>query len=164
MGSESPNRQAAAEHAAGGYRIPLPSPSILDGLDLEARIALKGETEWLCLPGGQVLFTEGDRPDALYLVLAGALAISTGKPVGHGTMLGQIQVGETVGEMGLLSDRPRSATVIALRDCSLLRIGKPAFEKFVRLHPPAALRLLGQLVDPLTEPHPGTPPRCRHTP
>src|SRR5260370_21202701 len=105
MGSESPNRQAAAEHVAGGYRIPLPSPSILDGLDLEARIALEGETEWLCLPGGQVLFTEGDRPDALYLVLAGALAIRTGKPVGHGTMLGQIRAGETGGDMGLLSAR-----------------------------------------------------------
>src|SRR5258708_34068702 len=106
MGSESPNRQAAAEHAAGGYRIPLPSPSILDGLDLEARIALEGETEWLCLPGGQVLFTEGDRPDALYLVLAGALAITNGKPVGHGTLLGQIQAGEKVDMMGCASDPP----------------------------------------------------------
>ena len=54
------------------------------------------------------------------MVLAGALDISIGKPVEYGTMLGQIQVGET----GLLSDRPRSATLIALRDCSLLRIGK----------------------------------------
>ena len=150
------NRQTAPEHRASGYRVPVPSPSILDDLDLEARTALEGEMEWLCLPGGQVLFSEGDPPDALYLVLAGALAISAGKPVEHGTMLGQIQVGETVGEMGLLSDRPRSATVIALRDCSLLRIGKPAFEKFIRLHPTAALRFLAQLVDRLEHATRGT--------
>jgi NTE family protein len=155
-GAETPDRQAPPAHAAGGYRIPLPSPSILDDLGIEARTALEGEMDWLCLPGGHVLFTEGDHPDALYLVLAGALAISTGKPVEHGTMLGQIQVGETVGEMGLLSDRPRSATVIALRDCSLLRIGKPAFEKFIRQHPTAALRFLAQLVDRLEQATHGT--------
>lgn len=155
-GAETPNRQAPAKHVGGDYHIPLPSRSILDGLDLEARTALQGEAEWLCLPGGQVLFSEGDQPDALYLVLAGALAISAGKLVEHGTMIGQIQVGETVGEMGLLSDRPRSATVIALRDCSLLRIGKPAFEKFIRLHPTAALRFLAQLVDRLEQTTRGT--------
>jgi len=156
IGAETPNRQAPPEHAASGYRIPVPSPSILDGLDTEARRALEGEVEWLCLPGGQILFTEGDPPDALYLVLAGALAISAGKQVEQGTILGQIRVGETVGEMGLLSDRPRSATVVALRDCSLLRIGKPAFEKFIRLHPTAALRFLAQLVDRLEQTTRGT--------
>ncbi|HKW54497.1 MAG TPA: patatin-like phospholipase family protein [Stellaceae bacterium] len=155
-GAERPSRPAAAEHAAGGYRVPVPSPSILDGLDRDARRALEGEMEWLCLPGGQILFSEGEAPDALYLVLAGALAISAGKPREHGTMLGQIGVGETVGEMGLLSERPRSATVVALRDCSLLRIGKQAFETFIRLHPTAALRFLAQLVDRLEQTTRGT--------
>jgi NTE family protein len=155
-GAEPPNRPAAAEHAAGGYRIPVPSPSILDGLDREARRALEGEMEWLCLPGGQILFREGEAPDALYLVVAGALAISDGRPGKDGTMLGQIRAGETVGEMGLLSERPRSATVAALRDCSLLRIGKQAFETFIRLHPAAALRFLAQLVDRLEQTTRGT--------
>ena len=151
-----PNRPAAAEHAAGGYRIPVPSPSILDGLDRQARSALEGEMEWLCLPGGQILFSEGEAPDALYLVVAGSLAISAGRPGEDGAMLGQIRAGETVGEMGLLSDRPRSATVVALRDCSLLRIGKHAFETFIRLHPAAALRFLAQLVDRLEHTTRGT--------
>jgi NTE family protein len=155
-GAEPPNRPAAAEHAAGGYRIPVPSPSILDGLDREARRVLEGEMEWLCLPGGQILFREGEAPDALYLVVAGALAISDGRPGKDGTMLGQIRAGETVGEMGLLSERPRSATVAALRDCSLLRIGKQAFETFIRLHPAAALRFLAQLVDRLEQTTRGT--------
>src|SRR6185312_6473684 len=155
-GAEPPNRPAAAEHAAGGYRIPVPSPSILDGLDRRARSALEDEMEWLCLPGGQILFREGEAPDALYLVVAGALAIRAGRPGEHGTMLGQIRAGETVGEMGLLSERPRSATVVALRDCSLLRIGKQAFERFIRLHPSAALHFLAQLVDRLEQATRGT--------
>ena len=155
-GAETPNQSAAAEYAAGDYRIPVPIPSILDGLDREARSALEDEMEWLSLPGGHTLFSEGEAPDALYLVLAGALAISAGKPGEDRTMLGQIGTGETVGEMGLLSERPRSATVVALRDCSLLRIGKPAFEKFIRLHPTAALRFLAQLVDRLEQTTRGT--------
>lgn len=148
--------------AAGGYRILVPSPSILDGLDRQARNALEGEMEWLCLPGGQILFCEGEPPDALYLVVAGALAISDARPGKDGTMLGQVRAGETVGEMGLLSDRPRSATVVALRDCSLLRIGKQAFETFIRLHPAAALRFLAQLVDRLEQTTRGT--RSRFVP
>ena len=150
-GAKPPNRPAAAEQAAGGYRIPVPSPSILDGLDGQARAALEGEMDWLSLPGGQILFGEGEAPDALYLVVAGTLAISGGRPGESGTMLGQIRAGETVGEMGLLSERPRSATVVALRDCSLLRIGKQAFEAFIRRHPTAALRFLAQLVDRLEQ-------------
>ena len=155
-GAEPPNRPAAAEHAAGGYRIPVPSPSILDGLDRRARSALEDEMEWLCLPGGQILFREGEAPDALYLVVAGTLAISDGRPGKDGAMLGQVRAGETVGEMGLLSERPRSATVVALRDCSLLRIGKQAFERFIRLHPSAALHFLAQLVDRLEQATRGT--------
>ncbi|HEX7967699.1 MAG TPA: patatin-like phospholipase family protein [Stellaceae bacterium] len=146
----------AAEQGAGGYDLRLPTPSILDGLDADARVALEGEVEWLCLPGGQILFAAGDPPDALYLVLAGALAVIAGKPAEHGTMLAQIHVGETVGEMGVLSDRPRTATVVALRDASLLRIGKPAFEKLTRLHPGAMLRLVAQLVDWLEQTTQGT--------
>ena len=157
-GVEPPNLSAAAEHAGGDYRIPVPSPSILDGLDREARNALEGEMEWLCLPGGQVLFREGESPDALYLVIAGTLGISAGRPGEDGTMLGQVRAGETVGEMGLLSERPRSATVVALRDCSLLRIGKRAFERFIRQHPAAALRFLAQLVDRLEQTTRGTRP------
>lgn len=151
-----PNRPAAAEHASGSYRIPVPSPSILDGLDRQARQALEDEMEWLSLPGGQILFRAGEAPDALYLVLAGTLAVSAGRPREDGAMLGQVRPGETVGEMGLLSARPRSATVVALRDCSLLRIGKQAFEKFIRLHPTAALRFLAQLVDRLEQTTRGT--------
>lgn len=156
MTGAEPNRPAAAEHAAGSYRIPVPSPSILDGLDRQARQALEDEMEWLCLPGGQILFRAGEAPDALYLVVAGTLAINAGRPREDGAMLGQVRAGETVGEMGLLSARPRSATVVALRDCSLLRIGKQAFEKFIRLHPTAALRFLAQLVDRLEQTTRGT--------
>ncbi|HJT08254.1 MAG TPA: patatin-like phospholipase family protein [Stellaceae bacterium] len=155
-GAEPPNRPAAAEHAAGAYRIPVPSPSILDGLDRQARNALEGEMEWLCLPGGQILFRQGEASDALYVVVAGALAICDDRSGKHRTFLGQVRAGETVGEMGLLSERPRSATVVALRDCSLLRIGKRAFETFIRLHPTAALRFLAQLVDRLEQTTRGT--------
>ena len=135
------------EQPAAVYTVRLPSPSIFDGLDADARATLEGEVEWFCLPGGQTLFAKGEPPDALYLLLSGALGLIAAKPGSSGAMIAQIHAGETVGEMGVLSNRPRSATAVALRDSSLLRIGKPVFEKLLRLHPDATLRLLAQLVD-----------------
>jgi NTE family protein len=145
-----------AEQAAAGYSLRLPSPSIFDGLDAEARATLEGEVEWFCLPGGQILFTEGEPSDALYLLLSGALALIAGKPASGGAMIAQIHAGETVGEMGVLSDRPRSATAVALRDSSLLRLGKPVFDMLLRRHPDAVSRLLSQLVDRLDQTTHGT--------
>src|SRR6185312_16660962 len=46
---------------------------------------------------------------------------------------------ETVGELGLIVDQPRSASVRALRDSELLRLPRSGFEKLVARHPEAML-------------------------
>jgi NTE family protein len=134
-----------------GHPISLPNPCFLDALDDDAVAALTGETEWFSLPGGQILFESGEPSDALYLLLTGTLAVIAGRSHQGGALLAQIHPGETVGEMGVLSERPRTATVIAIRDSQLLRIGKAAFRRLLRLEPGAGLRLLGQLVDWLAQ-------------
>jgi CRP-like cAMP-binding protein len=47
--------------------------------------------------------------------------------------------GETVGEMALISGKPRNATVIALRDSELGRLSRAAFERLMVLHPQGLL-------------------------
>lgn len=130
-----------------GYPIVLPRACIFDGLDEEIVAALADDTEWFSLPGGQVLFEDGDPSDALYLLVTGALAVIAGRPYQQGELLGLIRPGETVGEMGVLSQRPRTATIVAIRDSSLLRISRAAFARLLQHDPGTSLRLVGQLVD-----------------
>jgi NTE family protein len=132
------------ERSSGGVR--LPSPSIFDALDAEGRSALEREVGRLDIPAGSILFERGDTADALYLVLSGSLGVIIGEPTGGHELVNELYVGDTVGEMALLSERPRSATVVALRDTSLLRVTKEVFAKLIKTCPAAMLQLASQLV------------------
>lgn len=97
--------------------------------------ALASELEWQGLPGGWVLFPEGEQDDSLFIVMAGRLGVVTTGAEGHETIISHISPGETVGEMALLSGAPRSATVVALRDSELVRLKRESFEKLADQHP-----------------------------
>ena len=63
-------------------------------------------------------------------------------PDGTETLLAELGVGETVGEMGVISGEPRSATVYASRDTQLARLSKTAVDAVVERHPHAMLSML----------------------
>src|SRR5258706_12937801 len=62
--------------------------------------------------GGDIVFKEGDPPDGLYLIRRGSVTISRTLG-GHEVVLSYLSAGNYVGEMALLSDSPRMATVKA---------------------------------------------------
>ena len=111
---------------------------------------LVGELEALTLPGGATLFTAGSASDCVYLLLSGSLgAFAPDDPT---RVIGQVVAGETVGETGLITGRPRSATVRALRDSELLRLGRPKFEELAHRAPQAAMAMARQALDRATVP------------
>jgi NTE family protein len=93
--------------------------------------------EWMTLPGGGVLFEAGSPADAVYFVVSGCLGVYGP----GGELVGRIGAGETVGEMGPIVSRPRTATVRALRDCELATLSAATFERVLLGHPEAILRL-----------------------
>jgi NTE family protein len=124
----------------------LPLFTGLDDVLLEAIVA---EVEWFSLPGGMTLFEAGDPPDALYLVVSGNLGAYRTSVEGHRRLVGNITAGETVGEMALISGKPRNATVVALRDTELVRLPRAAFEKLVLTNPQGLMRVTELLVQRL---------------
>ena len=100
---------------------------------------LAAELEWFALPGGAKLFDYGDASDALYVLKSGSLGAF--KPDADGALHldGVVAAGETVGELGLIVDQPRSAMVRALRDSELLRLSRQGFQNLVARHPEAML-------------------------
>src|SRR5687767_8950103 len=78
--------------------------------------------EWIEYDGGEVIYQQGDVGDGLYIVVSGRLRAILVKPDNSRQLLGDIVAGETVGEMAILSDDRRSATVFAARDSVVIRI------------------------------------------
>jgi CRP/FNR family cyclic AMP-dependent transcriptional regulator len=68
----------------------------------------------ITLRRGDVLFAEGDGPDALYIVTSGRVAIANRSPDGRESVIALMEPGDLFGEMGLFDDSGRSAEARAL--------------------------------------------------
>src|SRR6478735_8305636 len=76
-----------------------------------------------------VIMAAGDQIDSLYIVISGRLKVMMGDADGKEVILSLIGPGEFFGEMGLIDDSPRSASVVAIEPCELLSITKRDFKK-----------------------------------
>ena len=102
-------------------------------------------------PRGSVIVAEGARVDSLYIVLSGRLKVMMGEADGKEVILGIIGPGEIFGEMGLIDDRPRSASVIAIEPCELLSVTRRDFKKCLVENTEVAMTVLRVLVRRLRE-------------
>jgi predicted acylesterase/phospholipase RssA/CRP-like cAMP-binding protein len=113
---------------------------IFKGLDTEVLEELVPVVEWLSLRSGETLFHQGDTADAVFFVINGRLRVVAEESSGQ-RVLNEVGPGESVGEMALLTDDDRSATVYAVRDAQLARLDEPTFRQFVDKHPAAMKRI-----------------------
>jgi signal transduction histidine kinase len=84
-------------------------------------------SEQIDIPEGQVIIEEGSDSEEMYVVIEGELAV-TKRSGGRDVELGRIAAGNVVGEIALLDEAPRTATVSALRDTHAIRVPVAAFE------------------------------------
>ena len=98
--------------------------------DALRRVAASGQE--LHLIRGDVLFNEGDPPEALYLVLRGRIAIALANPIDRReSVVALMEANDLFGEMGMLDDGPRSAMARALEPTTVLSVPYgPVFEMF----------------------------------
>ena len=75
------------------------------------------------------IMAAGDATDSLYIVLSGRLKVMMSDSDGKEVILAILGPGEFFGEMGLIDDEPRSASVVTLEPCELLSIAKRDFRK-----------------------------------
>jgi CRP-like cAMP-binding protein/predicted acylesterase/phospholipase RssA len=118
-------------------------------LDAEARRDVERRLTWVTLEGGARLFRQGDPPDGAYIVAVGRLRVAVEAPGGGERAVDEVGPGEWVGEMGLLANRPRSATVYALRDSELVWLSGDDFAELSARHPRLLLQTSRALVERL---------------
>ena len=81
------------------------------------------------LPRSTTVMASGDPTDSLYIVLSGRLKVMMSDAEGKEVILSILGPGEYFGEMGLIDDAPRSASVVSIEPCELLSIAKRDFKK-----------------------------------
>ena len=114
-----------------------------------ARLKLLAFTsERVTFDQGQRFFSQGDGADAAYVILQGKadVAIETAQGELKVAELGQNAL---VGEMGILSDSPRSATIIAAAPTTALRIDKRVFLELLTQVPQMSIAVMRELASRL---------------
>jgi CRP-like cAMP-binding protein len=86
--------------------------------------------ELVCLSKGELLFREGDPVDALYVVADGEMVAFR-----RGVELGHLGEGDFFGEIGLISDQPRQATMGATRSTVLLKLNRALINELIDSRP-----------------------------
>lgn len=97
---------------------------------------------------GQMIFAEGDASDAAYLIRSGRVEVMKDSPVGP-IRLAVLGEGDIVGEMGVIDERPRSASLRALEPVTALAVNHQEFLDTLLHRPGDALALLRALFERL---------------
>jgi CRP-like cAMP-binding protein len=84
---------------------------------------------------GEVVFHEGDPADSLHLIEKGRFAVRVTTPLGETATLATRGPGEAFGELALVSEAPRSATVAALEPAETHSLYRREFDQLRREHP-----------------------------
>lgn len=91
---------------------------------------------------GDIILREGAVGDAMFLIWSGRVAVVKGE-LQAPTIVIYRHPGEMVGEMALLENKPRSASIVALDSVRLLRISREGFYELLKSHPEFAINILG---------------------
>ena len=101
-------------------------------------------SERLTFPAGQDLFRQGDIGDAAYVIVSGDADVIINTPSGPLTVA---RVGKNafVGEIAILIDVPRTATISAITELETLKISKDLFFRLITEFPAMAIEIMREL-------------------
>jgi CRP-like cAMP-binding protein len=106
-------------------------------------------SERVCYREGEVLFHQGETGDAAYVILSGRADILADSPEGQ-IKVAEVEENSIVGEIAILCDVTRTATVKAVTQVETLRISKENFIKLLTDFPEMTIEVVRVLADRLS--------------
>jgi len=119
---------------------------IFDSLTIERLVPIARAAVYRKVPRGTAVLHAGDRTDFVYLILQGNLKVLVSDEEGREVILSNLGAGEFFGEMGVLDDNPRSATVVTVMPCELVVISKADFKRCLADNFDVSLYIMRNLV------------------
>jgi len=118
---------------------------LFGGLDPAERQRFAEAARERAYPKGSVILFENDPGESLYIVRHGRVKVVLIGEDGREVILGVLGAGEHFGELSLIDQQPRSATVMAMEDSTLLILHREDFRRRVEASPAVAWSLLTEL-------------------
>jgi CRP/FNR family transcriptional regulator, cyclic AMP receptor protein len=122
----------------------LASVPLLAGLDDRVRRRLAQIGKRRTYAAGETIVEEGEKGVALYVVLSGRVRVER-----SGEQLGELGPGDFFGELALIEDEPRSATVIAVDATECILFVAWEFRALIKEHPQVAVPIMLALIERL---------------
>ncbi|MEQ8355530.1 MAG: cyclic nucleotide-binding domain-containing protein [Kiloniellaceae bacterium] len=98
---------------------------------------------------GEIIFHENDVSNAAFLIIEGQVEILHRRKSGDKTTVAILERGEYFGEMGVIDDKPRSATATAKGDVACMSVSKEQFMDMLLHRPEESIELLKVLFERL---------------
>ncbi|MFC1607082.1 Crp/Fnr family transcriptional regulator [Candidatus Latescibacterota bacterium] len=115
---------------------------LFDLLDEGEIKVIAGYTETRPISSGKVLFNEGDRGNYVCFVVDGVLDVVKTSKTSDDVVLASLKRGRSTGEMSLIDDFPRSATIKAQTNASLLILDRARFDELLEDHSMVGIKVL----------------------
>lgn len=93
---------------------------------------------------GETLFRQNEYSDSVYIILDGSVNVFR-EDGDKRTLLAEIGSGQIFGEIGVLCNRPRTATIVSATELTVLRLPSDVFIEFVRELPQFAMAMINEL-------------------
>jgi len=128
-----------------------PPPSLLNQLPPSHLSKLMNAGRLIRLMRGDVLFWKGAPANSCYWIKSGTVKVSITSQIGEERILALLGAGAVVGELAILDNLPRSATVTAISDANLTELKRSALVAYLKQHPEVYADLVTILVRRLRE-------------
>jgi CRP/FNR family cyclic AMP-dependent transcriptional regulator len=137
---------SALDNRAALQRVPLFSVLQTEQLDVVGRVVVRDT-----FSKNRTIFVAGQPSDSLYVILKGRVKIQMSDAEGKEVILAVLGPGEFFGEMSLIDDQPRSATVVSIESCEFLMVRKDDFRRCLTENLEMASLIMRGLVKRLRE-------------
>ena len=143
--SEDSQRIRATQISLGERILLLKEIKIFSGLSVEELAAIAAETKELNYPKGRTVIKQNNVGETVFLIIEGKVEVIMEQTDGKEVLLDHIESGGAFGEMALIDDSPRSATIRTIEPSRFLILHKQEFKETALEFPRIALQICSVL-------------------
>ncbi|MGH2677591.1 MAG: cyclic nucleotide-binding domain-containing protein, partial [Actinomycetota bacterium] len=162
-------REAATTTLKGGHVETLSTLSLLERVLFLRKVRLfadltPGDLKHVAevasehaFPDGEVIAEQGEAGDEMHIVVSGEIRVVVGQDDGPTHEVARRTSGDYVGEMAILSEESRMASLVCAGSVRTLSLDRRSFQRILRDRPDAALAVMRELSDRLRQAHASGP-------
>ncbi|RBW63373.1 ABC transporter transmembrane domain-containing protein [Ruegeria sp. A3M17] len=126
------------------------STELFSGIDGRNQRLLAFSAQWYDAAAGQIIFSEGQTPDAAYLCISGEADLIWNEGNGTARTISVIEPGRLIGDLSIITGEIRQFDLVAVKNCSFLRIGAEELRAVIESDAGVAMQLLQTVAGYLT--------------